>query len=252
MRRLAYLFRTPRRCCLGPLLTRRLLVWENLVHLWMFASIGLFARVVLYFSMSWKVAFTCGLRGSRGLCDLRGIVFVGATLARLMLVSSRVLTRVFVTWRWVSSHVMLGLPRRRSTIFSEKLGSNVFAPLALFSVAGFLIADVVVVVKFVIAVVHTAVSKVVLFVASGGGGSQARPIILAIWRSLAGRRWHLRIFLVRVAMSSGILRSARMAGERGGVSATTELACGLASWAPFCGGAEGSSRDSCFSSVVRG
>ena len=73
--------------------------------------------------------------------ELEGGVYAWAAwlaiLAGLMTVSSRVLTRVFVTRRWASSHNKLG-PRGGDPRSSrKKLGSNVFAPLALFSVAGF-------------------------------------------------------------------------------------------------------------------
>ena len=66
-------------------------------------------------------------------------------------------------------------------MFPEKSGSNVLAPVGLSFVSGSLIADVVVIVMFVNAGKHIAVSKVVLFVAIGGGGSQARPNVLADW-----------------------------------------------------------------------
>ena len=120
-------------------------------------------------------------------------------------------------------------------MFPEKFGSNIFAPIALSFVFGILIADVVVIVTFVRAVEHTAISKVVLFVASGGGGSQARPNVFADWRLLACSGWRSRAPSVRVATWDWRYLLACLAGERGGVLALAivGMALGLATRVPF-------------------
>ena len=132
------------------MLAREVLACSGLF--WLSVLVGLFAHL---FNSMWRRA--APLRGLRG---MRCIVSIGAFLARRVAASLRVLAWLFVlidspvTWRWVSSHVLLGLPQRRSSIFPEEFGSDVVFPLfAIFSIAGVLIADVVVVVTFVIAVI---------------------------------------------------------------------------------------------------
>ena len=103
-----------------------------------------------------------------------------------------------VLWRG-SLRVRLRLPRWRSSVNPGIFGSSVFVSTAASSASGSQLAGVVVIVTYMHAVGHTAVSMVVLFVASRGRGSQARPEFLAEWRLPAGRGWRPRVDLVRVA-----------------------------------------------------
>ena len=69
---------------------------------------------------------------------------------------------------------------------------------------------------YICAVEHTAVSKVVLFVASGGGGSQARPKVLAEWRPLGCRGWCPRVHPDPVATWERRSSIGGLSGEQGG------------------------------------
>ena len=174
LQRIELSLRAPRRFCLGPLLVRWVLLWEDLVRL----------------GISWILPRSGSSRAQASSFDeVAEDVF--AWLAWLAVLRHRrdpgeadvgVLTWLFVSidspaaWRWASSHVLLGLP--------EEFPSDVvFGSLTLFSIAEVLIADVVV--TFVIAVVDPAVSKVMGD--RGGGGSQARPLVLANSPLLASR-----------------------------------------------------------------
>ena len=101
----------------------------------------------------------------------------------------------------------------------EEFGLNV---LALTVGLRLLVAEVVIV-MFVLAGEHIAVSKVVLFVASGG--SQARPNVLANWQPLALSVW--RPPLGRVVMRDWRSLSECLAGKRGGISASTVVGLAL-------------------------
>ena len=93
---------------------------------------------------------------------------------------------------WLGSlRVRLRLPRWRSVAGLEINGSSVSPSTAAFAAPGFQLAGVVVVVAYV-TVWHAAVVKVVLFVASGSGGSRARPTMLAEWRLPGCRGWRPR------------------------------------------------------------
>ena len=119
----------------------------------------------------------------------------------------------------------------------EVFCSDVFAFIARSFGLRLLVADVVIV-TYVLAGKHIAVSKVVLFVGCGGGGSQARPKVLADRRLLAVPGWRPRASLGGVVKRDRRSSPVCLAGERGGVLAPTVvgLAFGWLAWLRPCVG----------------
>ena len=121
---------------------------------------------------------------------------------------------------WLGSlRVQLRLLRWRSVAGSEIFGSSVSPSTAAFAAPGFQLAGVVVIVAYV-GVWHAVVVKVVLFVASGGGGSRARPTMLAEWRLPARRGWRPRVehSQYQVGRLASIRRDVRRRGRRRGAA----------------------------------
>ena len=172
MRRLASPARASWRHYLDP--HGRLQVFEVPDGSRVFVLRWLFARAVVR-----------AVRLGRASKRLRSVFLRGLVRAMSVPASRRVVACIFsmgavpMARPMATTHERLRLPRRQMSTVPVFI-VEVFALASIGVGFGLLVADVVMV-SYVMASKQIAVSKVVLFVASGGGGSQARPKVLPDW-----------------------------------------------------------------------